>query len=207
MMRGMSRPYHHGALRDALLEEAQLLLAEQGLSAVSLRELARRVGVSHSAPERHFPNRQALLDALAVRGFTLLAAAIRQALADHGDGLQDGLRAVARAYVSFALDNAALLELMFASKADRADEEVASAAQDLFSLTAGLVGDSSGDAAMTSVSPLRLLLVATLQGIADLAAARRIQPDEIDSVIDETVSVFTPVLTQRQRQLTDTAHE
>lgn len=207
MMPGMSRPYHHGALRDALLEEAQLLLAEQGLSAISLRELARRVGVSHSAPERHFPNRQALLDALAVRGFTLLAAAIRQALADHGDGLQDGLRAVAKAYVSFALDNAALLELMFASKAGRADEEVASAAQDLFSLTAGLVGDSSGDAAMTSVSPLRLLLVATLQGIADLAAARRIQPEEIDSVIDETVSVFTPVLTQRQRQLTDTAHE
>jgi AcrR family transcriptional regulator len=202
----MSRPYHHGALRDAILEEAQLLLAEQGLSAVSLRELARRVGVSHSAPERHFPNRQALLDALTVRGFTLLAGAIRQALADHGDQLQDGFRAVAKAYVNFALDNAALLDLMFASKADRADEEVASAAEDLFTLTAELVGESSGDATITSISPLRLVLVATLQGIADLAAARRIQPDEIDSVIDETVSVFIPVLTHRQHQLADKAH-
>lgn len=207
MMRGMSRPYHHGALRDALLDEAQLLLAEQGLAAVSLRELARRVGVSHSAPERHFPNRQALLDALAVRGFTLLSGAIRQALADHGDRLRDGLRAVAKAYVGFAIDNAALLDLMFASKADRTGEEVASAAADLFSLTAGLVGEPLGDATITSVSPLRLVLVATLQGIADLAAARRIQPDEIDGVIDETVSVFMPVITHRQRQLAGNAHD
>jgi AcrR family transcriptional regulator len=203
----MSRPYHHGALRDALLEEAQLLLAEQGLSAVSLRELARRVGVSHSAPERHFSNRQALLDALTVRGFTLLAAAIRQALADHGDGLQDGFRAVAGAYVGFALDNAALLELMFASKADHHDEAVASAVEDLFSLTAGLVGESAGDATMTSVSPLRLVVVSTLQGIADLAAARRIRPEEIDGVIDEAASVFIPVLLRRQGQLADKAND
>jgi AcrR family transcriptional regulator len=202
----MSRPYHHGALRDALLEQAQALLAEQGLSAVSLRELARRAGVSHSAPERHFSNRQALLDALTVRGFTLLAIAIRQALADHGDQLQDGFRAVARAYVSFALDNAALLELMFASKAGHHDEAVASAAEDLFALTSGLVGESPGDEAMPSVSPLRLVVVSTLQGIADLAAAGRIQPDQIDSVIDEAVSVFIPVLMHRQGQFAGKAH-
>jgi AcrR family transcriptional regulator len=199
----MSRPYHHGALRDALLEQAQALLAEQGLSAVSLRELARRAGVSHSAPERHFSNRQALLDALTVRGFTLLAAAIRQALADHGDRLQDRFRAVARAYVSFALDNAALLELMFASKAGHHDEAVASAAEELFALTSGLVGESLGD----EVSPLRLVVVSTLQGIADLAAAGRIQPDEIDSVIDEAVSVFIPVLIHRRGQFAAKAHD
>src|ERR1700722_14311890 len=197
----MSRPYHHGALRDALLEQAQALLAEQGLSAVSLRELARRAGVSHSAPERHFSNRQALLDALTVRGFTLLAAAIRQALADHGDQPEDGFRAVARAYVSFALEDAALLELMFSSKAGHHDDAVASAAQDLFALTSGLVGESLGDKATTSVSPLRLVVVSTLQGIAELAATGRIQPDEIDSVIDEAVSVFIPVLMHRRGQL------
>lgn len=194
----MSRPYHHGALRDALLADAQSLLAEQGLAAVSLRELARRAGVSHSAPERHFPNRQALLDALATRGFVLLAEAIRQALADHRDRLEDGFRAAAKAYVSFAIDNAALLELMFASKADHLDEAVATAAEDLFSLTAGLVGESPQDTTVTTVGPLRLVVGATLQGIANLVAARRIQPEEIDSVIDQAVAVFTPVLTQRR---------
>jgi AcrR family transcriptional regulator len=195
----MNRPYHHGTLRDALLDEAQLLLAEQGTAAVSLRELARRAGVSHSAPERHFANRQALLDALAVRGFTLLAEAMRQAVADHGDRLEDRFRAAAGAYIGFALQNAALLELMFASKADRADDAITTAAADLFSLTAELIGESQEDTTLTGVSALRLVVVATLQGIANLAATRRIQPGQVDEVIDQAVAVFTPVLASRRR--------
>jgi AcrR family transcriptional regulator len=197
----MSRPYHHGALRDALLEEGQLLLAEQGIAAVSLRELARRVGVSHSAPERHFPNRQALLDALAIRGFAILTEAMERALADHGNDLQDRFRASARAYVSFALDNTALLELMFASKGDHADETIATSAEALFSLTAELVGESPENTVESTVSPLRLVVVATLQGIANLAAAQRIRSEELDEVIDQAVSVFIPALTDRQRPL------
>lgn len=199
----MSRPYHHGALRDALLQEAQMLLAEQGLAAVSLRELARRAGVSHSAPERHFSNRQALLNALAIRGFGLLTEAIRQALADHEGRLQDQFRAAAKAYVGFALDNAALLELMFASKADRAHEAIATAAENVFSLTAELVGEPQDRAAGTTGRSLRLVVVATLQGIANLAAARRIQPEEVDDVIDQAVSVFMPAITHEQRPLVD----
>jgi AcrR family transcriptional regulator len=189
----MSRPYHHGALRDALLEEAQRLLAEQGLTAVSLRELARRVGVSHSAPERHFPNRQALLDALAARGFVLLGQAIRQAIATGGDR-PDRFTAAAKAYVGFALDNPALLELMFASKADQENEAIATAAEDVFALTAEVMGESPPDATAMTASPLRLVVAATLQGIANLAAAGRIQRDEIDRVIDLAVSVFIPVI-------------
>jgi AcrR family transcriptional regulator len=195
----MSRPYHHGALRDALLDDAQLLLAEQGRAAVSLRELARRAGVSHSAPERHFASRQSLLDALAVRGFTLLAEAIRHAVADHGDSLEDRFRAAARAYVSFALENTALIELMFASKADRTDDAITTAAADLFSLTAELVGESQEDTTLTAVSSLRLVIVATLQGIATLAATHRIQPGRVDEVIDQAVAVFTPVHGPRLR--------
>jgi AcrR family transcriptional regulator len=201
----MSRPYHHGALRDALIEEAQLLLAEQGLAAVSLRELARRVGVSHSAPERHFPNRQALLDALAARGFVLLGQAIRQAIAMDGDR-QDRFTAAAKAYVGFALDNPALLELMFASKADQENEAIATAAEDVFALTAEVMGESPEDATAMTASPLRLVVAATLQGIANLAAAGRIQRDEIDRVIDLAVSVFIPVIAHRQ-PLADRVHE
>ncbi|HEY1704406.1 MAG TPA: TetR/AcrR family transcriptional regulator [Trebonia sp.] len=199
----MNRPYHHGTLRDALLDEAQLLLAEQGSAAVSLRELARRAGVSHSAPERHFANRQALLDAVAARGFTLLAEAIRLALADHGDRLEDRFRAAAEAYISFALENAALLELMFASKADRTDDAITTSAADLFSLTAELVGESREDTTSTAVSPLRLVVVATLQGIANLAAAHRIQPGQVDEVIDQAVAIFTPLLAPRERPPAD----
>jgi AcrR family transcriptional regulator len=192
----MSRPYHHGSLRDALLDEAQLLLATGGLEAISLRELARRLDVSHSAPERHFPNRQALLDALTLRGFAVLTEAMRRALTENGVGLEEKFRSAARAYVNFAIDNSALLELMFTSKDDQAGEAMAAAA-DLFSLTADLVGESGPHA--TAVGSLRFVVVATLQGIANLIAAQRIRPEEIDEVIERTVAVFTPALTDRVR--------
>ena len=67
------RPYHHGNLRGALLDAAERTVRERGVQALSLRELAREIGVSHGAPRRHFPDRQALLDALAESGFERLA--------------------------------------------------------------------------------------------------------------------------------------
>ncbi len=68
------RPYHHGNLRTALLAQAEKTVRERGVQDLSLRELAREVGVSHGAPRRHFPDRQALLNALAESGFVGSAA-------------------------------------------------------------------------------------------------------------------------------------
>ena len=68
------RPYHHGNLRSALLAAAERTVRERGVQDLSLRELAREIGVSHGAPRRHFPDRQALLDALAESGFERLGA-------------------------------------------------------------------------------------------------------------------------------------
>src|SRR3954451_16003211 len=79
------RPYHHGNLRTALLEAAERTLREGGAEKLSLRELAREVGVSHGAPRRHFPDRQALLDALSQAGFERLGAELRGAAAKSGD--------------------------------------------------------------------------------------------------------------------------
>ena len=73
------RPYHHGNLRAALLESAEQTLNEGG--ELSLRELARQVGVSHAAPRRHFAGKQALLDALAEDGFERLGDDLRGAMA------------------------------------------------------------------------------------------------------------------------------
>src|ERR1700726_4170865 len=63
------RPYHHGNLREALLKAAEKALETAGAQSISLRELSRELGVSHTSPRRHFADRQALLDALALRGF------------------------------------------------------------------------------------------------------------------------------------------
>src|ERR1700733_6807912 len=110
------RPYHHGNLRTALLAQAERTVRERGIQDLSLRELARDVGVSHAAPRRHFPDRQALLDALAEAGFDRLGASLRAAGAGPGEECEPRLRATAAAYIQFAIHDPALLELMFASK-------------------------------------------------------------------------------------------
>lgn len=97
-----SSSYHHGDLRAALVQAAGELLEKQGLAALSLREVARRAGVSHNAPYRHFPDREALLAALAAEGFRMLAD--RQA----SGGRERGL-----AYVRFALEHPQRFRLMF----------------------------------------------------------------------------------------------
>jgi len=110
-----TRPYHHGNLRPALLEAAERALASG--RELSLRELAREVGVSHAAPRRHFADKQALLDALAEDGFSRLGAEMRDAIAGaRPDGFQPRLTALARAYVRFATRHATLLDLMYAGK-------------------------------------------------------------------------------------------
>ena len=62
---GKKRPYHHGNLRQALIDGALELIEERGVSALTLREVARRVGVTHAAPQRHFADRAALVDRIA----------------------------------------------------------------------------------------------------------------------------------------------
>jgi AcrR family transcriptional regulator len=101
------QPYHHGDLRRALLAAARALLEESGPEALSLRDVARRVGVSHNAPYRHFPTRQALLAAVAAEGFAALSA--RLVGIAQGAGMAAGFRA----YLGFAREQPGLYRLMF----------------------------------------------------------------------------------------------
>lgn len=104
------RGYHHGDLRRALIEEGLRLVAEKGEP--SLRELARRVGVSATAVYRHFPDKDALLAALAGEGFRMLAAA-QHAAFDAAGGGKAGFEATGAAYVRFALRHSQLFRLIF----------------------------------------------------------------------------------------------
>lgn len=104
--------YHHGDLRRALLDAAFQLVEEQGVDALSLRELARRLGVSHAAPDHHFPDRLALLVAMAIEGFERLADGLEAGAAPHPPG-PARLAAVGEAYLRFALDHPSHLQVMF----------------------------------------------------------------------------------------------
>ena len=101
--------YHHGDLRAALLSATRALLDEGGVAAVSLREAARRAGVSPAACYRHFTDKEALLTALAVQGFEEFAQALGQAFR----GGRKSFAEMGTAYVSFAVQRPGLFRLMF----------------------------------------------------------------------------------------------
>jgi AcrR family transcriptional regulator len=105
------RTYHHGALRSALLAAAESLLEERGLDRFSLRETARRAGVSPAAPAHHFKDSRGLLTAIAAAGFRALGDAIEAA--DVGQNSEERLHSQGRAYVRFALDRPARFTLMW----------------------------------------------------------------------------------------------
>lgn len=103
------RGYHHGDLRRAVLDAAIEVISTAGPAAVSLRDLARRAGVSHAAPAHHFRDKAGLLTAIAVEGNELLAAALSGPPTDEAPGLKElGVR-----YVRFALDHPAHFEVMY----------------------------------------------------------------------------------------------
>jgi AcrR family transcriptional regulator len=96
------RPYHHGNLKPALLQAAVTLIAETGPQGFTLREVARRAGVSHNAPYRHFRDKDELLAAVAAQGFERLNAAMNRAAA-RGTTAEERLLFCGRGYVTFAL--------------------------------------------------------------------------------------------------------
>ena len=109
---GRTRSYHHGDLRNALLEAARSILEEDDLSELSLRAVARRAGVSHAAPYRHFPNHEALLVELAMEGFAELRQEIATAVTAP-DVESDRIAKIGAAYMRFVARRPALASLMF----------------------------------------------------------------------------------------------
>ena len=110
-----AKPYHHGNLRAALLEASLAVLAESGVADFSLREVARRAGVSPTAAYRHFADREALLAALALEGFQQLAASQQKVLARHPGDPAAALQALGEAYIQFAMTHVPVYRLMFSS--------------------------------------------------------------------------------------------
>lgn len=115
-MASKGRQYHHGDLREALIDAALRTLETDSLTAVSMRRLARDSGVSHAAPYHHFPDLDALLAAVAARGFRLLREEMeREAVVPRSDAFRQ-LQAAGTTYVSFAVSRPELFRLMFSGR-------------------------------------------------------------------------------------------
>ncbi|MGW1958348.1 TetR/AcrR family transcriptional regulator [Streptomyces sp. NPDC001920] len=174
-----SRPYHHGDLRAALLTAAERTLRDKGVASLSLRELARDVGVSHAAPGRHFKDKQALLNALALAGYERLAQAL-SAADDPALPLEPRLTALARVYLGFAVDNTELLELMYARKHDPgASEQMAAAVDRTVGSLERVLADAQKRGEIIDGDPEELNLVtgAALHGVSAFITAGWLTPE------------------------------
>ncbi len=112
----MARPYHHGALREALLAAGEAILERDGVGALTLRAAAREAGVSHGAPAHHFSDLAGLLSELAATGYTRFRVALLTQMAAAGPAPAERLHAMGRGYVRFARDHPGLFLLMFRSE-------------------------------------------------------------------------------------------
>jgi len=119
--RASEKRYHHGDLAPSLRQAAMAILDEEGLQALSLRSVARRAGVSHAAPYRHYPSREALLADVACEGLAQLRAELAQAGSTPGDRA-DRIVRIGGAYLRFASRHEGLLRLMFGSELPNRNE-------------------------------------------------------------------------------------
>ena len=176
-MRRAAKPYHHGNLREVLLESALLLIAEVGPTGFTLRELARRAGVSHNAPYRHFRDRDDLMAAVATQGYRELTHAMRRAGQDHTDPLQR-LKQAGLAYISFALRRPEHFAVMFDGPVSLETEHPGSsdAAKEAFRTLVSFVRGCQEGGQFPPGDPQNFTLLAwsMVHGVAKLAITGRL---------------------------------
>jgi AcrR family transcriptional regulator len=162
--------YHHGDLRDALIRAARRILEKDGLADLSLRQVARAVGVSPAAPYHHFADKQALLDAVATQGFAALRSEMLTRMAKETDPVAR-LDASGVGYVVFAVENPALFRLMFGG------EELSANGKKAYGVLQAAVADTSRPEGIAN--PLVCLrLWALVHGIAKLIVEHCIKPSD-----------------------------
>lgn len=169
-----ARTYHHGNLREALLEEARQIVLVDGTAALTVRELARRAGVSHSAPAHHFGDRRGILAALAARGFEGLAAAMEERAmeAEAARDPRTRLAALGLGYVRFAQREPALMDVMFHPEtADPASPHLSATSGRAFELLAEAVRAVVPDVDPAAQADIALASWSLVHGFAALERA------------------------------------
>lgn len=168
--------YHHGNLRRALVDGAVVMLADTDPDAISLRALARKIGVDHSAAYRYFADREALLAEVAEEGYLALIEAVEAALADAPARAAERLAAFARAYVQMAMREPgryrAMIRPRLVEKRDRPKDSGDAALAVLEREIAA--GATAGELVVDDVREVAVGLWSAMHGVASLIATRRL---------------------------------
>ncbi|EGF89724.1 bacterial regulatory protein, tetR family protein [Asticcacaulis biprosthecium C19] len=196
-MKSESKSYHHGDLRQALIGATEQILTERGLEGFSMREAARRAGVSPAAPAHHFGDARGLLTAVATGGFLDLQQALRAANAEGGDDRVARIRAQARAYIRFGVAHPARFDLMWRCEAlNRADPAYLSASVGAFSLLheaitgVGVLAEQLCDAAKPGIDVRAVAAWSLVHGFTTLARQGNFDP-EMPGLMDGVLATLT----------------
>lgn len=171
-------PYHHGNLREAILQAALKLVESVGPRGITLRATARLAGVSQAAPYRHFAGKEALLAAVAEEGFRALTAMQRDSAARHQDDPIERFQALGRAYIAFASSHPAHFRVMFAPEvADKlAYPALAEASAETFALLVEVIAECQRARTVKEGDPKELALAAwsVVHGFSALVVDRQL---------------------------------
>jgi AcrR family transcriptional regulator len=186
------RPYHHGNLKDALLNAAAALITEVGPQYFTLREVARRAGVSHNAPYRHFRDKDELLAAVAEQGFLRLTNAMNKA-ASRGETALDRWTLSGHGYIAFALRWPQHFYVMFDAVFQKPKyPEYAAAGESAFSTLLHFITDAQAEGGLAAGDPLPLAFTSwsVVHGLAKLAINNRIpmKRDQVLKFFDDFVA-------------------
>lgn len=197
--------YHHGDLRQKLLEVTEQIILEQGVDGFTLREAARRAGVSPAAPAHHFKDARGLLTAVALLGFREFGAALAQADKAASPDPARRLESQGLAYVRFALAHPARFQLMFRhEKLDDTNEEFAAAAKQAYEVLEGAIhaATATPPGAELSKNAYGYLLAtwSLVHGFAHLALARSFRDPRGQPVAAETL---LPLMLEHAPKYTD----
>ena len=180
------RPYHHGNLREALLDAAESAIEGGTAYDVSLRELGRAVGVSHTSAQRHFADRRDLLNALAQRGFDRLGVALAEPIKNRALSFDARLIRLAQAHVGFAGQHPTLFRWMSeAMSLTDAPAPLLAARDKAFAPAASIFADGQAAGAVVPGNPEQLGLAsfAAVQGLIALSPGDKFDGHSLDTLI------------------------
>ena len=185
----VAKTYHHGDLREQLLNAGEQVLGEMPVEKVTLREIARRAGVSHAAPKHHFPTLGILMGEIAARGFQRFIVALGLAAAATADqSPRSRLFAMGHAYLKFASNHAATYQLMFGQRESMAMTPNLIAASE--AAWQQLVGEATPIVGPAKANAAALYIWSTVHGFANLKLAGRVPLDLPQSMEEQMLELL-----------------
>jgi len=180
------KPYHHGNLPRALIDAVVSLIAEKGVTALTMREVARRAQVSHNAPYAHFADLEALLVAVAQEGIWLIHQKLLEASRGEYEQPLEKLVAFCTEYVRFAVEHREYYRIMFGPHIANPTERqgLAQAALEVFALVTGAIKECQDEKLLNQEDPhiIAGLAWSAVHGLANLVAEKRLPIEDLDQV-------------------------